>query len=264
MSVTTPTAVVADSELPAMMDLPGYRHLPGNNRSRVVVCDHASNRIPEELGDLGLAAAERQRHIAWDPGAAGVAESLATRLSAPLFLHGWSRLIADPNRQFESNELIPEVSDGIIVPGNQNLSEAQRHMRFERFHQPYHQAIASHLDACIEDAVRPLFISVHSFSPEVGGKSRPWQTGVLWDEDAETAQQLIGALRDRGLMVGDNQPYSGRDQFGYSIEVHAAPRGLRHTLIEIRQDLLLTAEDQHWWAELLARCLSGTAATPAF
>lgn len=232
-----------------------FFYVPGRNRRRLVICDHASNRIPPRYGDLGLDATERQRHIAWDPGAAGVAESLAARLDCPLFLHGWSRLLIDPNRQRHAPDLVAAISDGTPIPGNTGLDEAEREHRWRHYHQPYHRAIAAHLDACEAEGLRPLLISVHSFTPEIGGFVRPWQAGVLWDQDPDSAQRLIAYLRDLGYVVGDNQPYSGRDQFGYSIEMHAVPRGLRHALIEIRQDLLLTPADQHAWAQRLAAAL---------
>ena len=44
--------------------------------SAVLVCDHASNRIPERLGTLGLEPDLLADHIAWDPGAAEVARRL--------------------------------------------------------------------------------------------------------------------------------------------------------------------------------------------
>src|SRR6218665_471531 len=64
----------------------------------VLACDHASNRIPEKYGDLGLSPRQRLMHIAWDPGALPVALRLSERLDAPLVFSNVSRLVIDCNR----------------------------------------------------------------------------------------------------------------------------------------------------------------------
>ena len=86
-------------------------------------CDHASNHIPPELNDLGLSAADIARQIAWDPEAACIAEKLSNRFDSPAILCSTSRLVIDCNRQRTVSDLIPEVSGGTMIPGNQNLDE---------------------------------------------------------------------------------------------------------------------------------------------
>ncbi len=88
----------------------------------LIVCDHASNRIPDEIGggSLGLPEGEMHRHIAYDIGAAGVSRRLAELLFAPALLSRFSRLVIDPNRGEDDPTLIMKLYDGTIVPGNRH------------------------------------------------------------------------------------------------------------------------------------------------
>ena len=108
----------------------------------VLVCEHASNHIPAEYGDLGLPEAELQRHIAWDIGAEGLTRRLSELLDAPAFIAGWSRLLIDGNRPPGAPSSIPEISEATVVPGNAGLSAAEAAARAERFFRPFHDGLA--------------------------------------------------------------------------------------------------------------------------
>jgi len=220
--------------------------------SAVVVCDHASNRLPRCLGSLGLAPAHTAEHIAWDPGAAEVARRLAAYLDAPLVLSGYSRLAIDCNRPLRSAESIAECSAGIAIPGNRGLSLQDRAVRVESLFHPYHRAIAALLD---DRRDRPtLLLSVHSFTPALYGRSRPWHVGICHAVDGRLAVFLLGALaRDGGLIFGKNEPYSISDDSDYTIPVHGDGRGLLSVMIEIRQDGIRTGMEAAAWAQRLAR-----------
>ena len=112
----------------------------------LLLCDHASGFIPCALGALGLDEAQLARHIALDIGIAEVTRRLAQYLDAPAVLSGFSRLIVDPNRDFDDPTLIPQISDGVVVPGNRELTSAARQARLEAFYEPYHAAVARALD----------------------------------------------------------------------------------------------------------------------
>lgn len=207
----------------------------------VLVCDHASRFVPRALGgNLGLDEADLSRHIAYDIGIAGVAESLARRLDAPLVLSHFSRLVIDPNRTLGLPSSIPAESDGVAIPGNLELTDSGREARAATFFRPYHAAIARMIEAKLASGPEPAFVSMHSFTPMFGGQQRPWQVGILWNEDPRLPLPLMEAFRARGLTVGDNEPYTGRDNHGYTIHTHAEPRGLPNALIELRQDLIDT------------------------
>ncbi|MGF1462865.1 MAG: N-formylglutamate amidohydrolase [Maricaulaceae bacterium] len=219
-------------------------------------CDHASNHMPEAFDGLGLSDAERGMHIAYDIGAEALTEVLCDRFDARGVYSTFSRLIVDPNRGLERPDLIPEISGGIVVPGNQNLSADARQARIDQFWKPYHAAladeIAAHDDARPRDAV---IVSVHSFTPQLLDEARPWQVAVLWNNDEASARRVIDHLIEARLEVGDNVPYSGRETYNHSIDAHVGPRELAHVTFEVRQDLLTTPAGIDRMADLLSRSL---------
>src|ERR1700680_2988230 len=158
------------------IDLTAARILRPHRSGRFVLfCDHASNYIPAELHDLGLPASELARHIAWDIGAAGVTEALSEIFDAPAILCNTSRLVIDCNRHLNAPDLIPEVSDGTVIPGNLHLSEAARATRLDRWFHPYHDAVESVFLERETRGVQSIAISVHSMTASLGGQPRPWK-----------------------------------------------------------------------------------------
>lgn len=235
-----------------------YGFRDGSDRRFLVLCDHATHRIPAELGDLGLPPAELNRHIAYDLGALPLAQAIAARLSAPLFWHGWSRLVVDPNRYPSCPEVVIPRSDLTEVPVNQGLDETARAERIRRYHAPYHTAIRGHLDVAAAAGEGPVLLAIHSMTPMKREDQRPrrMQTAVLWLEDdsgRRLARPLIDHLRDTGLIVGDNDPYSAIElnSMGYTLDHHGRARGLPYLLIEVRQDLLESPEAVQTWADRL-------------
>ncbi len=221
----------------------------------LLLCDHATRFIPRALGALGLDEAFLTRHIAWDIGIAEVTRHLAERLDTPAMMSHFSRLIVDPNRQTDNPTLIPEISDGVIVPGNRGLTEAQIEQRLATFFRPYHAAIDAQLDLMLERGPAPALISMHSFTPVMRGEERPWEIGILWNRDPRLPQPLMRRLRADGMTVGDNLPYSGADEHGFTQHTHGDSRGLANVLIEVRQDLIDTHHGAAEWADRLAGAL---------
>jgi predicted N-formylglutamate amidohydrolase len=221
----------------------------------LILCDHASNFVPPQYDGLGLPASALQRHIAFDPGALEVAASLAGRLNATLIASHFSRLLIDPNRGEDDPTLIMQISDGAVIPGNARLSEEEREARRHLFYDAYHGAISTELDAMIARGLTPIILSLHSFTAFWRGKARPWHCGILWDRDPRLALPLLDALRaEAGLLVGDNEPYSGRLK-GDCLYRHGTSRGLPHALVEIRQDLIGDERGQAAWAKRLAEAM---------
>ena len=236
---------------------------PAGKASALLVCDHATRFIPRSLSSLGLDETELARHIAWDIGAADVTRHLSAILDAPAAISHFSRLVVDPNRRPDHEDSIPPVSDGVFVPGNQQLSDADRAARLDALFHPYQDAVKNSLDARVESCGQePVLISLHSFTPVMEGVERPWKIGILWNEDGRLAQPLIDRLRASGITVGDNEPYSGRIGFGYTTDVHGDQRGLANVLIEIRQDLIDTHHGAREWADLLGQALKEVLKNP--
>lgn len=231
------------------------RHGARRNSRWLLVCDHARNRVPRCLGDMGVAAPEFERHLAYDIGAEGVTRHLADLLDAPALIHGFTRLALDPNRQLNDPALMPPVSDGVVIPANRHISHEEQQARIDALFRPYHLAIADALSAVRMRGELPILLSIHSFTPEMDGFKRPWQVGVLWDRDKRLAAPFIKALEEEGLVVGDNEPYSRQSYRTYTVESHAEDLGLPNLLVEVRQDLIETEAQQKAWAERLFKAL---------
>lgn len=214
----------------------------------MVVSDHASNRVPDDI-DLGIDPALLDQHIAVDIGVAGIAERMAERPGIAAFLGNVSRLVCDFNREEHAPAVIPIASDGHAIPGNA-LDHAGHEARLARFFRPYHAALTDALDA----APAALILSLHSFTPRLAtsDEPRPWQIGVLYNEDDRAARIAIPLLEAEGLVVGDQEPYSGR-LLNATMNRHAEAEGRPYLGVEVRQDQIGTAEGQARWADLLAR-----------
>lgn len=206
-------------------------------RALLFICDHASNRLPENHGTLGLKAALLKTHIAYDIGAAEVARTLAKAFAAPAVLATYSRLLIDLNRGADDPTLVMKLSDGSVIEGNAKADAQEVAARTRNFHAPYHAAIASEIALFRARGEVPTIVSIHSFTPAWKGHKRPWEVGVLWDRDERLAKPLLARLAASGFCVGDNEPYSGELE-NDCLYRHGTMNGLPHVLIEIRQDLV--------------------------
>ncbi|MFV2032884.1 MAG: N-formylglutamate amidohydrolase [Gammaproteobacteria bacterium] len=246
-------------------DPPPYTIINEQGRSRILlVGDHASNAIPKILDKLGLDDAALEQHIAYDIGTGKLIHHLSQHLDAPAILAGYSRLVVDLNRSIEDASIMPEVSDNTPIPGNQNMSDEHRQQRIQCFYTPYRRSIDRMVHRRKEQDRVPVFIAIHSFTPEMAGFFRPWHAGVLWDKDPRIPLALMKNLRAHpdGFNIGDNEPYSGKHLADYTIDHHAEATGLPHVSIEIRQDLVSTEAGAERWATILADALQEILADP--
>jgi predicted N-formylglutamate amidohydrolase len=240
-------------------DEPGpARELCDNGLSDfVLTADHAGKLIPRRLGDLGVAASDLERHIAWDIGIAAVTERLSAALDAAAILQTYSRLVIDCNRDPSWASAIPTVSEFTEIPGNANLTEAARAARVTEIFNPYHDRIEALLDARAAAGKRTIVVAMHSFTPVFKGEPRAIEVGVLYYRRTKLAEIMLDLLRTEGdLTVGENAPYALTADSDYSIPFHAERRGLEHVEIEIRQDLIAAPEGQVLWADRFARLLT--------
>jgi predicted N-formylglutamate amidohydrolase len=228
---------------------------PLSDKPLLLVCDHASCRFPESLGDMGLDPFARRCHLAIDIGAGSLTESLARKTAATAVLAQYSRLIVDCNRQLMDPGAFLEYGDGILVPGNRNLHQDEKERRANAIYWPYHRAIDEQVKRLSALGTPPAFIAIHSFTPVLNGEARPWQVGILWDKDRELAEIFIEGFRAAGYHTGDNEPYSGKAPQDYTIDTHAEPPGLPHVGIEIRQDLIDNIEGVETIARLMQRII---------
>jgi len=244
-------SVLEGQESPAVL-------VNGGGRSPyVLVCEHASNRLPRALGTLGLAESDLQRHIAWDIGAEQVARLLSRLIDAPLMLQRYSRLAYDCNRPPDSSDAMPEISETTPIPGNRQLSPADRLARISEIYRPFHAAIADLLDGRAAAGARSMVVTIHSFTPVYKGTPRAVELGILHDRDPSLAAKLITSFPTVTARL--NQPYGPEDGVLHTLNLHAAPRGLPHAMIEMRNDLISHERGRDEWAERLSASLAHAA-----
>lgn len=247
------------SGVAAVVDLTGTA---GAATDWIVVCEHASNAFPARWGDLGLGAEAKASHVAWDPGALGVARVLAEHLSAPLVASRVSRLIYDLNRPPHASGAITERSETWDIPGNRGLGNADRLARTEAVYLPFHQTLATEIARALAMGARPALVTVHSFTPIWYGEPRDVELGVINDADPALSTAVVDAARRRsGLRVEPNAPYSAADGVTHTLRLHATPYGLPNVMLEIRNDLIATPEAQAGIAATLAEVLTEALST---
>ena len=221
------------------------------NENIIIICDHATNTVPPTIagGDLGLQTSDMQRHIAYDIGAANVSSHLGMLLDAPVVCSNFSRLVIDPNRGEDDPTLLMRVYDGTLIPANRHATNADLEERLELCYHPYHAEIAR----LVAERDTPTIISIHSFTPQLKGRPlRPWEVSILSNHDRRLSDPLLDALySQKHITTGDNVPYTGYLQ-GDTMYKHALPNNLLHTLIEVRNNLIVNEKGQENWATRLA------------
>lgn len=226
-----------------------YTEIDGGDLDLLIVADHASAHVPDDI-DLGIDAALLNDHIAIDIGVAEVAGALAAQLGCKAILGGVSRLVIDLNREEDAPGLLPVTSDGHAIAGNR---DADLNARLMRFYHPYHRRVA----AILAEMTSPFILSLHSFTPSLASdpaQDRPWEVGVLYNRDDRAARIAIPLLHAAGLVVGDQQPYSGA-LLNATMNRHAEAEGLPYLGIEMRQDIAGSQEGQARFARILGPIL---------
>lgn len=218
-----------------------------------ITVDHASNRIPKALNNLGLAEEELNRHIAIDIGALNVAKLVSDNLNAPMIYQNYSRLVIDCNRLVDQPDVIPVVSEYTEITGNVGLDKADIDARIAEIHTPYHEAISNRIDRWAD--VEPIFVAVHSCTPVYKGDVRELEIGVLWGNDGRFAELVLNNLIKLGVKAEANAPYTVGMETDYSIPLHAEARNLPYVEIEFRQDLVASEQGVQYWADKLTQAL---------
>ncbi len=228
----------------------------------LLLCDHATNQLPDNYGTLGLGKAQFERHIAYDIGAQALTRALAAHFSAPALMTSFSRLLIDPNRGLDDPTLIMKLSDGTVIEGNHPIEESEIKYRIETFHKPYHDAISTIVEKSISMGIVPVIFSIHSFTDSWKGNARRWHAGILWDNDERLPEAMLGELgKQKDIIVGDNEPYDGA-LGNDTMYTHCTRRGLAHGLLEVRQDLICHQAGVDEWVTRIAKALEPALARP--
>ena len=218
----------------------------------VIACEHASNYIPKYFDGLGLSEKATTSHAAFDPGAKALAIALSQTFDAPLVCSKISRLVYDCNRPQGASSAMPVRSEIYDVPGNANVSEGEIQARYEQIYVPFEQMLGASLTA----KTMPILITVHTFTPVFHGEKRAVEIGILHDEDARLADAMLDASGQvLGFRIERNQPYGPTDGVAHTIDVHGADHGLLNVMIEVRNDLLVDANDVERAANALGQMI---------
>jgi predicted N-formylglutamate amidohydrolase len=228
----------------------------GGRADFIIVVDHAGARIPRRLATLGLPDSELSRHVAWDIGALAVARGVAQVLDAPLLSQNYSRLVIDCNRDPKVASSIPHITEHREIPGNMNLTAAEKAARRMEVFEPYHQRIRECIDARLAAGRRVILVAQHTMTDVYKGARREMHAAVLYNRDRRFAGLVLEELRlEPGLIVADNEPYFVSDETDYTVPHHAEARSLAYVEIEIRQDLVSDEAGQAQWAARISRAL---------
>lgn len=238
--------MLTNQSLLTSIDGPAAITINANGESEIVlVCEHASNRIPHSLNKLGLSQETIDSHAAWDPGAEALALLLSQSLDAPLVNARFSRLVYDLNRPPEHPEAMRSVSEVHHIPGNENLSDEDARARVNAIYKPFCAEVALVLDKAVSQHPRPVLVTIHTFNPVYHGKKRDVELGILHDDDTRLADQmLLEAAEHTTMVTRRNEPYGPADGVAHTMHLHAISTGILNVMLEIRNDLVATPEQQ--------------------
>lgn len=220
----------------------------------ILVCDHASNLVPQKLQRLGMSDDDLQQHYAVDIGVKKITEVMSEALDAPAIFGNYSRLVVDLNRKVDHPTAFVMTGEGKPVPGNIVMDDTDRAQRIEELYNPFHDKLSSMIDDYLAQGVVPAVIAIHSFTPVFYNQRRPWEIGVLWVQDDRIPRATIDHFAAQGYCVGDNEPYDARYLRGTTVNRHADARFLPNALVEVRNDLISTDNDAIDWANRLVEC----------
>ncbi|MEO0544211.1 MAG: N-formylglutamate amidohydrolase [Pseudomonadota bacterium] len=225
---------MASATIPSETHEPQVINPTGSHRI-VLICEHASNRVPDRFSRLGLDDAALQAHIAWDPGAFETAHRMSEILDAPLVYSTVSRLVYDCNRPPEATSAIPEKSETTDIPGNRNLSAEAWQQRVDAYYKPFEALVNNVIENRPNDTV---LVTIHSFTPNYFGKKRDVEIGILHDRDRRLADAILDIADEEH--IARNEPYGPEDGVTHTLKHHALSRDLLNVMIEVRNDLITT------------------------
>jgi predicted N-formylglutamate amidohydrolase len=235
-----------------------YRTLSARALTPVLLtCEHASNRLPLPGRADRLLRGILDSHWGWDPGAMALTREVARRLGAAAVAGRWSRLLVDLNRPVSDPTLVRSEVDGVELPWNRRLAPRDLERRILTYHTPYHAEVDRLILRHLVRGLRPTLVAVHTFTPELEGKKRRFDAGVLFTDHARLAYRIGKVLRAHGLRVRYNEPYSGLAGMMYSVDRHGKHHGLTNIEVEFNQALFGTPRKTVRLAEITARALAG-------
>ena len=229
---------------------------PKKTNNFIILCDHASYKIPKKYNKLGLSNCDLKKHIGWDIGALKVAKKISKNINNTLIYSGYSRLLIDCNRSLKSKGAFLTKSEDIKIPGNYNMSRKEKILRSKRYYFPYHNQIKKFINQSLKLGIVPSLVAIHSFTPVYRGKLRKWHVGILQRSDKRLSSLFIQDIKkNKKIILGINEPYKLDLPGDFTIPFFSESYGLPNVLIEIRQDLLLKDKSINYWSNLITKIL---------
>jgi predicted N-formylglutamate amidohydrolase len=239
-------------------DGPAFEVTNDLGESRVIlVCEHASNRVPISLDSLGLTDEQLRSHVAWDPGASDLSHDLSSDLDATLIEARFSRLVYDLNRPPEAISAMPSKTEVCFVPGNDNIDATDRVERTSRIYVPFHAELSRIIAMKRAMGTAPIIVTVHSFTPVFKGVEREVEIGLLHGNDGRLAHAMLENSASNGKYdVRLNEPYAASDGVMHSIEKQLDDADIPHVMIEVRNDLLADQVESQKIATFLSQSIA--------
>ena len=215
--------------------------------SFLITCEHGGNRIPAPYRRLFRGRrALLDSHRGYDPGALVMARALARAFRAPLVTSTISRLLIDLNRSIGHPQLFSTATRG--APAKLRAKIVEQHYR------PYRVQVERLVRQSVSRGRRVIHISSHSFTPELDGKVRRADVGLLYHPGRRAEAELctrwkasLAALAPQ-LGVRRNYPYSGKgDGLTSHLRLRFSPSAYVGIELEINQRIVLAAR-QRWTA----------------
>lgn len=232
----------------------------------LLICEHASNAVAPPWADFDNDPAQMAAHVASDPGALGLARALGPLLgqmtgAAELVHAPLSRLVYDLNRSPDRMDAMPAQSEAFQITQNQGLDTGQRMARMQALYLPFHNHVRARIARALLLGTRPCIVTIHSFTSTWHGQPRDVEFGIIHDDAPELALAIAAGAAPTGLVTRLNEPYSAADHVTHTLRLHALPYFLPNAMLELRNDLIATPEQQAEIAARLAPVIAGAIAS---
>ena len=251
--------------------------LNSNSTSPIILlCEHAENKIPEALGNLGLSDPSiLEYHHLWDRPTKPITLGLAKKLGCTALLGNYARIVVDLNRAENIgstasdlidvlpnfNHIIPEVYFDLDIPGNQGLTEAETKARLNTYYFPFHKEVANQINRIQKMGKTPFIFSIHSFTENPGLQipKRPWDIGLLYDQYEDAAHLFSDFIEKNNpeMNVGHNQPYNLKEIKLGGVIQHGQNNHLPYLLVELKNEAFLRGDHTtEMWVDIFASILT--------
>lgn len=217
--------------------------------------------MPAEFGKLFKGCrALLESHRGYDPGALDLARACARRLNVPLHSSTTTRLLVELNRSLGHAALFSEVT--------KPLPENQRQAILQKYYVPYRTRLETEVGNAVSRGQRVIHLSIHTFTPQLGGDVRRADVGLLYDPARRGEAAFCGRIRNElarvrsEWIVRKNYPYRGTSD-GFTTALRRTWDGSKYVGIEIEINQRWFFGDPRAWrkltrdfAEALAACLA--------